>query len=580
MRPGSTLDQARGQLRAAGAQLASAYPEANAGRTFTAQWEPQTVDKQLKLFTMLLLLIAGAVLLIACTNILNLMLAFNDARRREMAMRAALGATRARLLGQSLTEYCLLAVAGAGGAILLARQLIRLVPALMPDIGFPLGFDFRIDMRVLAFTGAAGLVSVLLCGLIPGIASSRVSALEAARTKFVPRGRLKIPARKVFVVAQLAVSMALLMVTGLLIRTLIHIQNMDMGFNQGQNAVLLNVAVSKDGSERQAEYAALAARLRALPGMKDASVARVIPFPDSGGGMTKVVLAPGEVPSPTAGIPVWFNSVDDAYFRVIGVPLMRGRNFGAQDNANATRVAIVNQTLAKKLFGSEDVVGRHFRIGRDKPVDTEIVGLARDGKYRGPTESPQPYLYLPLSQDSYSELLAIGTTRGDPRPLLAAARKTVREVDSDILVMTAQTLTDHMRLATFLNRMGAWLTASLGGLALLLTAVGLYGVTAYTVSRRTQEIGIRMAMGAQRSAVFAAILKEGMKLDLLGVLLGTALAFLLGRAMSDALYGVSPFDPFSLVAAIALVGIVSFAALAIPARRAMHLDPADALREE
>ncbi len=580
LRPGVTLDQAQGQLRAVGAQLAGAYPEANAGRTFTALWEPETVDKQLKILSLLLLLIAGAVLLIACTNILNLMLAFNDARRREMAMRTALGASRARLLGQSLTEYCVLALAGVGGAILLAQQLIRLVPALMPDIGYPLGFDFRIDMRVLTFAVVAGLVSVLLCGLLPGISSCRVSALEATRTKFLPKGRLKMPARKIFVVAQLAVSMALLMATGLLVRTLFHIQSMDMGFNQAQNAVLLNVGVSKGGVELQAEYAALAARLRALPGMKDASVARVVPFPDNGGGATKVVLAPGEIPSPTAGLTVWSNSVDDAYFRVMSVPLMRGRTFGSRDNANAARVAILNQTLAKKLFGSEDAVGRHFRMGRDNPVDTEVVGVARDGKYGDVTESPQPYLYLPLSQDSYSEILVIGTTAGNPENVLPAARKAVREVDPDILVMTAQTLTDHMRFATFLNRMAAWLTACLGGLALLLTAVGLYGVTAYSVSRRTQEIGIRMALGARRSAVFSAVLVEGFRLALVGLALGTGLAFLLGRAMSGVLYGVKTLDPAALAGAVALVALVSFIALATPARRAMRLDPADALREE
>lgn len=580
LRPGASLDQAREQLRATGAQLARLYPEANAGRTFTAAWEPEAGDKRMKVLSLLLLMIAGAVLLIACTNILNLMLALNDARRREIAMRVALGASRVQILRQLLTEYCVLALAGIGGAILLAQRLVALVPALMPDIGYPLGFDFRIDWRVLTFTAAAGLVSVLFCGLIPGIASSRVSALEAARTRFLPRGRLKMPARKIFVVAQLAMSMALLMATGLLVRTLMHIETMDMGFNQAQNAVLLDVNVSRNGPQRQLEFQALADRMRALPGIKNVSVARVVPFPDNGGGATRVVLAPGEVPSATAGASVWFNLVDDAYFQTIGVPVMRGRAFGRQDRPDGTPVAIVNQTLAKRLFGSEDVVGRHFRIGREKPIDTEIVGVVRDGKYGDVTESPQPYLYLPLSQGDWSEVMVIGTTSGDPRALLPAARNAVRAVDPNILIMSAQTLSDHMRFATYLNRIGAWLTASLGGLALLLTAVGLYGVTAYSVSRRTQEIGIRMALGAQRSTVFAAILKDGFKLDIAGLLLGTGLAILVGRSMRGILYGVTGLDPIALMVAVALVSCVSFVALATPARRAMHLDPANALREE
>lgn len=581
LRPGATLDQARGQLRAAAAQLAAAYPESNAGRTFTAQWEPETADKRFKILGLLLLLTAGAVLLIACTNILNLVLALNDARRRELAMRAALGASRRRLVCQMITEYCALAAMGIMGAVLLAAELIRLVPALIPDIGYPLGFDFRIDIRVLAFTAVAGLASVLICGLIPAITSSRISVLEATRSRLTPHHRLKMPARKIFIVAQMALSMALLVATGLLVRTLIHIQTMDMGFNQSQNAVLLNVGMRSPGPDRQSKIDAMAARLRALPGMKDASSARVVPFPDNGGGATKVVLAPGEVPSPTAGLSVWFNSVDNAYFRVIGVPLLRGRNFGAQDSATSARVAIVNRTLAKKLFGAGDVVGRHLRIGRENPVDAEIVGVARDGKYGEVTESPQPYLYLPLSQDRpYSEFMLIGTTRGDARPLLQPARKALREVDPDILIMSAQTLEDHMALATYLNRMGAWLSASLGGLALLLTAVGLYGVTAYSVSRRTQEIGIRLALGAQRSTVFSAILADGFKHALAGLALGITLAFFIGRAMTGVLYGVSAFDPLSVFGAIVTVSLVTLSALAAPARRATRLDPADALREE
>jgi predicted permease len=580
LRPGATLEQARGQLQSSAAQLANSYPQSNAGRAFTAQWEPETADPRMKILSLLLLAIAGAVLLIACTNILNLMLALNDGRRREIAMRVALGASRAQVLRQLLTEYCVLAAAGIGGAILLAQRLISLVPALMPDIGYPLGFDFRIDWRVLTFAAAAGLVSVLFCGLVPGFASSKVSALEAARTRFMPAGRLKMPARKIFIVAQLAISMGLLMATGLLVRTLLHIESMDMGFNQAQNAVLLDVAVSQNGPVRAAEFQALADRVHALPGVKDASVARVVPFPDNGGGATKVVLAPGEVATATAGTAVWFNWVDDAYFRTVGVSLMRGRNFGRRDQSGSARVAIVNQTLAKKLFGSEDAVGRHFRIGREGSVDTEVIGVARDGKYGDVTESPQPYLYLPLDQNGWNEVVLIGTTSGDPAQLLPAARKAVREVDPKILVMSAQTLTDHMRLATYMNRMAAWLTASLGGLALLLTAVGLYGVTAYSVSRRTQEIGIRMALGARRATVFSAILRDGLKLGLVGLTLGTGLAVLIGRAMSGVLYGVTGLDPIAFAVSFALVMAVSVVALAVPARRAMGLDPAEALREE
>jgi predicted permease len=524
--------------------------------------------------------VAGCVLLIACANVANLLLAMNDARRREIAMRAALGASRMQLLRQLITEYTVLAAVGVAGALGFAKWVITLVPALMPDLGFPLGFDFRIDHRVLLFAVAAGALSVLAFALLPALATTRTSPLDAMRTKASPRGRMKLTARKIFVVAEIAVSMALLMATGLLLRTLIQIETMNMGFNSSQNAVLMGIALDQQGPRGQAETDALVSRLKALPGAKDASVARVVPFPESGGGMTRIVLAPGELPSETAGTPVWFNSVDDAYFRVMGIPMLRGRTFAGQDTATSQRVAILNQTLAKKLFGSEDVVGRHLRLGRQQPVDVEIVGVAYDGKYAEITEAPQPYFYLPLTQDAQPELTLIVTTNGDPRALLPVARKALHEVDPNIVILTSQTLTDHMRLGTYMNRMEAWLSASLGALALLLTAVGLFGVTAYTVSRRTHEIGIRMAMGALRGTVFTSVLKDGLKLTLAGILLGTGLAVLLGRAMSSFLYGVKPLDPATLLGVIAVVLATSVAALVAPASRALRVNPVEALREE
>jgi predicted permease len=580
LRPGATLDQARAQLQGLSAELAAKYPQANSGRGFTADWQVKSQSGTMKALSILLLAISGAVLMIACTNISNLLLALNDTRRREMAMRAALGATRWILLRQLITEYAVLVFMGVAGALILAQRLISLVPALMPNIGYPLGFDFRIDLRVLAFTGVAGVVSVLVCGLLPAIATTQTSPLEAMRAQETPRGRLKMPARKIFVVAQLAVSMALLMATGLLVRALIHIENMDLGFTSRQNAAFLNLAMDEQGPQLQAEFEALVSRIKALPGVTDASVARVIPFPDSGGGATKIVLAPGEVPSETAGTALWYNTVDDGYFRVMGVPLLRGRSFERQDTAAAEQVAIVNQTLAKKLFGSEDVVGRSVHIGRQQPVDKKIVGVARDGKYRDLAEAPQPYLYLPLAQEGNGNVTLIATTAGNPGALLPVARKAVQQVSANILIQNTQTLTDHMQLVTYENRMEAWLSASLGLLALLLTAVGLYGVMAYTVSRRTHEIGVRMALGALRETVFFSVLKDGLKLTLAGMAIGTGLAYLMGRGMSGYFFGVKPLDSVTLLTVAAVILATSVAALIAPARRALRVNPVDALREE
>jgi macrolide transport system ATP-binding/permease protein len=280
LRKGATLGQTKAQLRSLSADLSAKYPQANSGRTLTAYWQTSSPQGLLKIsliktFSILLLAVAGSVLMIACANIANLLRAVNDARRKEIAMRTALGASRPRLLRQLITEYAVLAAVGVAGALALAKWVITLVPALIPDIGFPLGFDFRIDHRVLAFTAAAGVFSVLVCGLLPALTTTRTSPLDAMRAQTVPRGKLRTTTRKLFVVAEIAVSMALLMATGLLLRTLMHIETTNMGFNSNQNAVLMGIAVDgQRGPRRQAETDALVARMRALPGVKDATVAR------------------------------------------------------------------------------------------------------------------------------------------------------------------------------------------------------------------------------------------------------------------------------------------------------------------
>ena len=580
LQSGANLSQAHEQLQMLSADLAAKYPQANRDRKFDADWQTNSGAGGMRVLSMLILSIAGAVLLIACTNIANLILALNDSRRREIAMRAALGATRGMLLRQLVTEYAVLAAFGVAGALLLARELIALVPALLPDIGYPLGFDFRLDHRVLAFTAAAGMVSVLVCGLMPALATTRTSPLDAMRAQLPQHSPFRMPMRKVFVVAQLAISMALLIATGLLMRALMQIGNMDLGFNSRQNAVLMGIAVDGRGVQKQAVFDALVARMKALPGVKDASVARVVPFPDSGGGMTQIVLAPDEAPSDTAGIRVWFNAIDNGYLRAMSVPLALGRGFTTEDTATSRRVVIVNEALAQKIFGTAEVVGRQLRLGRQKTQEAEIVGVTVNGKYADLNETPQPYLYFPLSQQSRSEVTLIVTTTGDAGSLLPVVRKTLRSVSPDTLIVNAQTLTSHMQLVTYTNRMAAWLTASLGGLALLLTTLGLYGITAYAVSRRTREIGIRMALGALRETVFRAVMRDGLKLTFAGMILGAGGAWFLGSAMSSLLLGVKPHDPLTLLGVAAVVLATAIAALMVPARRALHVDPVVALREE
>lgn len=580
LRPGASLNQARAQLQTLSTDLASGYPEANQGRSFDASWEKDGGSPVVKRLSMLLLAVGAAIVLIACTNIANLLLALQDARRREIAMRAALGATRLELLRQLVTEYAALAAVGVGCALALADRLIALVPALIPDVGVAVGPDFRIDHRVLIFAVVVGSLTVLLCGLLPALASTRTSPVEAMRAQVIAGARLKMPMRKIFVIAQIAASMALLIVTGLLVRALMHVESMDMGFDSHQNAVVAQLEVAQAGPAPLDEAEALVRRLKALPGVKDATVSRIVPFALMGGGATKIVLAPGEVPSDAAGTPVWFNQVDNGYFRVMGVPILQGRAFGRQDTPTSQRVIIVNQMLARRLFGTDEVLGKHLRIGRQQPIDAEIVGLAHNGKYADVGEDPQPYIYFPLAQDAWSDMALTVTTARDPRNLLPSVRKAVHEVDADAIVLNTETLTAHMKVATYANRMAAGLTGSLGALALLLTVIGLYGVIAYSVSRRTHEIGIRMALGARSTIVGAGVLSDGLKLVLVGMSAGIGIAVFAGRWISSLLYGVKPMDPM-VFASVALVMLgVSAAALIAPARRALRVDPVVALREE
>jgi len=374
--------------------------------------------------------------------------------------------------------------------------------------------------------------------------------------------------------------MALLTITGMLVHALVRLQKADLGFNSRQNAVLLQLELGGGGDARQREVNALLDRVRALPGVKDASMSRIVPFAIMGGGATRVVLAPGEVLSSSAGTPVWFNQVDYSYFRVIGVPILRGCIFTRQDTSRSQRVSIINQTLAKRLFGTEDVVGKHVRIDRDKAIDTEIVGLAQDGKYGDIGEAPQPYLYLPLSQDAWSDMALTVTTQGDPRNLLPVVRKAVRQLDPDAIITTSQTLHDHMNFATYANRAVAGLTASLGALAMLLALIGLYGVIAYSVSRRSHEIGIRIALGAHRNAVGTKVVGDGLKLVLPGIVVGAAIAIIAARGIRSLLFGVVPLDAITLLTVTAVMLCASGAALVAPALRALRVNPAVALRDE
>lgn len=580
LQPEAGMEQANSQLQALGHSLAKTYPEANRGRQFHADWQQNSSIGFFKPLSILLLAIAGAVLLVACTNIANLTLALSDSRRRELAMRSALGAKRRTLLSQLVVEYVLISVPGILGAILLAQQIIRLAPTLMANLSEEAGFDFRMDLRVLLFTFCISLLSVLFCGVIPGLRTIRVSPLDAMRTSISTEGRVKTPARKLFLTAQIGISVTLLIATGLLIRTLIHLETMDLGFSRNQNAAVLQLIAPTNTAKRQAFLESLSSRLKALPGTRDISFARVIPFPEVGGGAKKVVIGPNEAISATSGAAVWFNLVDEAYFRVMQVPFLRGRNFSRLDTPQTAPVAILNQTLAKQIFGKEDVVGLHIRIGRTAPINAEIVGVVKDSKYGSMEEPPQPYLYLPFAQEPWSDITLVVTTSGNAKSLLNDVRKAIRESNPNTPIIAGETFEDHMHEETATNRIAVWLTTTMGFLALSLSMIGLYSLISYNVAKQTHDIGIKMALGALQKTIGVAIFRQGFGIIAAGVTCGLCLAFLLGSGMSKLLYGVKILDPITIVFVISLVSFTSILSLIAPTKRAVRIQPAEALREE
>lgn len=577
--PGATLDQAQAQLDAANKNLASAYPATNAGRNYFAGWE-RSENTGLKIYSALLLALSGAILLICCANIANLLMALNESRRREIAMRMAIGATRMRLIRQMLTEYAALAIAGVLLAFLMAEQAIALVPALIPQMGIPFFLDLRLDHRVMLFSLCLATLSILFFGLGPAVFTTKSSPLDALRTNTAVGSGLRIPIRKLSVLAQVTISMTFLVGAGLLVRTLVHLQTMDIGFNRTQNAALLQIMVDCDNKALMTKFDSIREKMRALPGATGATISRVDPFPTSGGGATYSVLAPNEAVSKTAGIKIRYNLIDHDYFSILGIELLRGRNFGNQDSATSPRVVIVNQTLAKRFFGKTDIVGQHIRLNDEPVIDLEIIGVTQDGQYSDLAESPQPYLFLPQNQaPAWHEVTLTIATAQDPHPLLLTAKK-ILQSDASIFVEESQTFKDRMDFATYPNRMIAYLVLSLGALALVLTSVGLFGVVSYIISKKTHDLGICIALGADRINVLRTVLKEALPMIFGGIGLGLLLSSGAAHALHAALYGVQAIDPLVLLISTGVLVVVAFSALVTPVRRALQIDPVEALREE
>jgi predicted permease len=591
LKDGATLARAGGEVTALAASLAERDPDTHKDWRLVTEYEQAARRHRLGRIGTVSLVAVDLILLLACANVAGLLLGRAEARRPEVAVRIALGASRSRLVRQLLTESALLSVAGAATGALLALWLLRLVPSLIPAMPMTINLDFRLDLRVLAGTLVVALLAAPVFGLFPALLASRpdVVPLLKGAAPGVGGRRWRATPRNILVVGQIAVSMALLVSSALLARSFLNQRQIDPGFVPRPMvfSTMAPGAVGYNGDRTREFYRRLLERLEATPGVERASMVRHLPLNSLfGGGATAEVVVPGfETPTDAGPLRFRFNIVETGYFETMGIRLVRGRDVQAGDGPNAQGVVLINQTMARRFWPGADPIGRHVVVaagsGAASRRDCEIVGIVQDGKYLSLNESPEPYFYLPYAQQPWGEMTVIARVSRDATAMTGVFRRKVAELDAAMPVMQVTTIDEHMQSALVGERALAVLIGALGGFGLLLSVIGLYGVVAFLVSRRTREIGIRIALGASRADVIRDVVTHGGKLAAVGIVIGLGLAVVvMSKLGQNSVYGLSRFDPTTYAATSTLVVLTALVGSYVPARRASRVDPIAALRSE
>lgn len=585
LKPGVTMAQAQTVINSIALQLEQEYPDVNEGKRISVMKTGimgGVLRGAILGFTGLLMLVVAFVLLLACTNLANLLLARATERRKEIAVRLALGASRLRIVWQLMSESMLLAIGSGALGLLLANWLINLAVAFKPPVDVPLLIDLHIDYRVLLFTCLISLATGLLFGLLPALQATKVDLLPALKDEpsmgdSPQRSRLKSS----LIVLQVALSLVLLVSGGLMLRALQRAQALNLGFNP-QNAVEVSFDLRLQGYDkaRGLEFQRrLLERLRQLPGVQAAGLVDLAPVDLHFS--RDAVFVEGQPPVRPSSAPRAMTSrVSPGYFQAMSTRLLQGRDFTAKDDEQAPPVAIVNETFARRFWPGQDPIGKRFSQGGPQSVMMEVVGVVEDGKYAGLNEAPQPYTCRPMLQAYVGTTNVIVRTDTDPQKLLSIIRNEVQQLDRNLPLSNARPLSERMALPLMPARIAAYVFGSFGLLALILAAIGIYGVMSYTVSRRTHEIGIRVALGAQARDVLRLVIGQGMMLALVGVVIGLSVALLLARLMKSLLFGLSAADPLTYTGVSALLMGVALLACYLPARRATKIDPMQALRSE
>jgi putative ABC transport system permease protein len=591
LKRGANFRQAEAALQTVGRRFELAYPESAKGWTITAfpsgqaKFYPGTRQG---LFPLLALLLgsAGFVLLIACANVANLLLARAAARQREFAVRCALGAGRRRLFQQSLTESVLLAGLGGVAGVVLAYgipPLIKVFP--LPPFVSPQALEFTLDWRSLACALLLSLATALLFGLLPTLQGTRVELAAGVKDERSARGYRRSRLRAFLVVTQMALSLLLLIATGLFVQSVRKALTANPGF-ETRNLLLATVNLGVQGYDKQRGqefYRQLPERVAALPGVRTATWLAKIPL-DIYRFATDIQVegAPGQ---PASTMNVDFNLVAPGCFRTLGIPQLRGRDFTAQDLPASPHVAVVSETMAQRLWPNRDPLGQRFRLNwfgeanaLGEPI--EVVGLVADSKYRTWTESPRLVMYLPLSQNYLPQMTLLVRTSGNPTRLLGPIQNEVKVLDSQLPLFNVKTMRQQINISVWPQELGSGVLGAFGLLALLLAAVGIYGTMSFVVVQRTHEIGIRMALGAARRDVMKSVLAQALRLVLAGLAIGLVGALALTRLIASLLFEVKPTDPATFAAVCLILTAVAVLASYLPARRAARVDPMVALRYE
>jgi predicted permease len=581
--PNVGLSQAQVELSTISARLAQQYPTINAQHgvvVMPASLFPGDLRPIISAFMAMLFVVAGLVLVVASTNVAGMVLARAMARRREIAVRLALGASRRQLVTQLVVESLLVFLAAGLSGIVLARWLVAALLSTIPTLPVPLAVDARLDWRVLAFSLGISLIIGVLTGIVPALQSTRPALVPALRSDTggtETKQRLRL--RSVLLVTQIAFSMLLLIVAGLFARTLAHASSIDPGFDpRGVHITSLDLGLANYTPEKGRLVATtILDRARAIPGVQGAVMSAMLPLDGNGLGLGTLEVAGRSAPDPREGWRVDWNVVTPGYFGVMGIPLARGRDFSEADRAGTGDVAILNERFAAALFPGEDPIGRTLK-NDGRPMT--VVGVAHNAKYRSLGDEDRNFIYVPLAQQYIGRTHLLIKTRSTVPALAGLVNRIVTDVDRTLPVLRQQTMVDQTAVSLLPQRIALYLAGGLGAVALLLALLGIYGVTAFGVAQRTRELGVRMALGAQRSHVLGLILRHGLMLVGIGVTIGALAAVAATRLIGSLLYGVSPTDVTAFGAAAILLALAALFASWIPARRATRVDPVIALRSD